>query len=78
MKKRSSIITYVTRVFQAQDIRRKLLITLFILGIYRLAALIPVPGANRAALEAVMNSSSEGTGTGAIIGIMTRAWVKWR
>ena len=66
--KRSSIVTYVSRVFKAQDIRRKILITLLILGIYRLAALIPVPGANRAALDAVMNSSNEGTGN--ILGIM--------
>ncbi len=33
-------------LWSAQDIRRKLLITLLILAIYRLAAHVPVPGAN--------------------------------
>jgi preprotein translocase subunit SecY len=48
--KRSSVLTYINRVSKAQDIRRKLLITLLILIIYRLAAHVPVPGADRAVI----------------------------
>jgi len=54
-------------LWTARDIRRKLLITLAILVIYRLAAHVPVPGANRAAIAAMMG------GTGAqstLLGIM--------
>ena len=54
-------------LWTAQDIRRKLLITLGILVIYRLAAHVPVPGADRAAIAAIMG------GTGAqstLLGIM--------
>jgi preprotein translocase subunit SecY len=41
-------------LWKAQDIRRKLLITLAILVIYRLASHVPVPGANRAAIAQIM------------------------
>jgi preprotein translocase subunit SecY len=54
-------------LWTARDIRRKLLITLAILVIYRLAAHVPVPGANRAAIAAML------TGGGAestLLGIM--------
>ena len=38
-------------LWSAQDIRRKLLYTIGILSIYRLAAHVPVPGANREAIS---------------------------
>lgn len=38
-------------LFKSEDIRRKLLITLALLVVYRLAANIPVPGINRAVLS---------------------------
>ncbi|MFU8771466.1 MAG: preprotein translocase subunit SecY, partial [Anaerolineales bacterium] len=41
-------------LWSAQDIRRKLLITLMILGIYRLAAHVPVPGVNREAIQQIL------------------------
>ena len=47
-------------LWTAKDIRRKLLITLGILVIYRLAAHVPVPGADRAAIAAMMSYSSAG------------------
>jgi preprotein translocase subunit SecY len=50
-------------IWQAQDIRRKLLITLMILVIYRFCAHVPVPGANREAMVALM----EGQGAGATL-----------
>jgi len=40
-------------LWKSEDIRKKLLITLILLVIYRLAANIPVPGINRAVLEAL-------------------------
>jgi preprotein translocase subunit SecY len=58
----SRITTYLTRVSKAQDIRRKLLITLLILIIYRLAAQIPVPGVDRQLLASIF-SNQGGSGT---------------
>jgi len=49
-------------LWKSQDIRRKLLITLGILVIFRLAANIPVPGINGAALKSLMgNLNSTGS-----------------
>lgn len=52
----SRVTTYLTRVSKAHDIRRKLLITLVILIIYRIAAHVPVPGVNRAVFSSIFNS----------------------
>jgi preprotein translocase subunit SecY len=41
-------------LWSAQDVRRKLLITLMILAIYRLAAHVPVPGVNREAIQQIL------------------------
>jgi preprotein translocase subunit SecY len=49
-------------LWTSQDIRRKLIVTIIILVIYRLAANIPVPGINATALKALMQSAS-GTGS---------------
>jgi preprotein translocase subunit SecY len=43
-------------LWKSEDIRKKLLITVALLAIYRLAANIPVPGVNTAALEALASS----------------------
>ena len=52
----------VRYLWKSQDIRRKLIITLIILVIYRLAANVPVPGINGAALKSLMsNLSSTGS-----------------
>jgi preprotein translocase subunit SecY len=49
-------------LWKSQDIRRKLIVTLVILVIYRLAANVPVPGINGAALKSLMsNLSSTGS-----------------
>lgn len=58
----SRVTTYLTRVSKAQDIRRKLLITLLILVIYRIAAHIPVPGVDRQLFAGIFNTDS-GAGT---------------
>ncbi len=42
-------------LWKSEDIRKKLLITLFLLVFYRLAANIPVPGINREVLAALIH-----------------------
>ena len=65
--KRSPVVTYLNRVAKAQDIRRKLLITLAILIIYRAAAHIPVPGADRSVLASLFEGGGAGS---AFLGIL--------
>ena len=48
-------------LWKSEDIRRKLIITLLILSIYRLAANVPAPGVNYQVL-AVFRSSATGSG----------------
>lgn len=47
----------VRNAFRLPDLRRKLLITLGILVVYRLASHIPVPGVNREALAAIFSQN---------------------
>jgi len=48
-------------LWSARDIRRKLLITLLILAIYRFAAHVPVPGVNAEAISAIMSGGGAGS-----------------
>lgn len=54
-------------LWTAKDIRRKLLITLGLLVLYRLAAHIPVPGADRQALAALLDS---GGAASTLVGVL--------
>jgi preprotein translocase subunit SecY len=54
-------------LWRSQDIRRKLLITLAILILFRIAANVPVPGADREALAAFFQSQG---GQGGFIGFL--------
>jgi preprotein translocase subunit SecY len=54
-------------LWTAPDIRRKILVTLLILAIYRLAAHVPVPGANR---EVIAGLLSGGGAAGTLLGLM--------
>ncbi len=54
-------------LWMAPDIRRKLLITLGILLIYRLAAHVPVPGVNHNVLSQILNA---GGAQGAFVGLL--------
>ena len=54
-------------LWKSQDIRRKLLITLGILMIFRIAANVPAPGVDRAALEAFAQSQ---TASGGFLGFL--------
>jgi preprotein translocase subunit SecY len=49
-------------LWSAHDIRRKLLVTILLLAIYRLAAHVPVPGVDRAALASIFAAGSAGSG----------------
>ncbi len=60
-QKKTSAWRYLRHLWNSQDIRRKLLITLLILALYRLAANVPAPGVDAAAL-AEFRSRSAGTG----------------
>jgi preprotein translocase subunit SecY len=50
-------------LWTATDIRNRLLITLGLLLLYRLASHVPVPGVNRTALASVLAGSTGGAGT---------------
>jgi len=54
-------------LWKAEDIRRKLLITLMLLVIYRLAAHVPVPGADRDAIASIISGGGAG---GTFVGIL--------
>jgi preprotein translocase subunit SecY len=54
-------------LWTARDIRRKLLITLAILVIYRIAAHVPVPGVDREALAALLG---QGGAAGTLVGLL--------
>lgn len=48
-------------LWKAEDIRRKLLITLMLLVIYRLAAHVPIPGADRQAIASIISGGGAGS-----------------
>jgi preprotein translocase subunit SecY len=54
-------------LWTAQDIRRKLIITIAILAVYRLVSHVPVPGANPETIRSILGS---GGAAGAILGIL--------
>lgn len=62
--KRSSAWRYV---WSAKDIRKKILITIALLAIYRLAAHVPVPGANREAIAGILTG---GGASGTLVGLL--------
>jgi preprotein translocase subunit SecY len=49
-------------LWTSQDIRKKLVMTILLLIIYRLAANIPVPGINRSVIASIATSNSPGAG----------------
>ena len=54
-------------LFKSEDIRKKLLITLLLLVLYRLAANVPVPGINRDVIAQLVNS---GGAAGNLLGLL--------
>ncbi len=53
----SAMIQSVVNAFRLPDLRRKILFTLLILGIYRLAAHVPMPGVDRQALQQLFQTN---------------------
>lgn len=58
---------YLRYLWTAKDIRRKLLITILLLAIYRFASHVPVPGANREVLKDFFSSQA---GTSGLLGLL--------
>lgn len=57
-QKKISAARYLRHLWNSQDLRRKILITLMILAIFRLAANVPAPGVDAAALAAFRQQSA--------------------
>lgn len=53
-----AFVATIQEVMRLPDLRRRILITLLILAVYRLAANIPVPGVDHQALEAIFNPAT--------------------
>lgn len=52
-----NVLTAITNAWKVKDLRRKFLITLAILAVFRLLAVIPVPGIDRAALSQLFSGN---------------------
>ena len=59
-QKKTSVWRYLRHMWNSQDIRRKLLVTLGILAIFRLAANVPAPGIDHDALKAFTEGQNAG------------------
>lgn len=57
-QKKPSAWRYLRHMWNSQDIRRKLLVTLGLLAVFRLAANVPAPGVDAAALKALIEGSA--------------------
>src|SRR5690348_15799545 len=57
-----SILDGVRETFLLPDLRRRIIITIILLEIYRFAANVPVPGVDHGVLEGVLQQET-GTGT---------------
>jgi len=64
------MIQAVRNAFALADLRRKLLITVGILVVYRMAAHVPVPGVDKEALRSVLDPASGAGGVGQLIGLL--------
>jgi preprotein translocase subunit SecY len=62
-----SVIEGLRESFRLPDLRRRILITILLLIIYRFAANVPVPGVDRVALQNVLNQD---TGVGALANVL--------
>lgn len=60
-QKKISAVRYLRHLWNSRDLRRKILITLLILALFRLAANVPAPGVDADVLAAFRNQSA-GTG----------------
>lgn len=65
------MLASLANAFRLPDLRRRILFTLGVLAIYRLAAHVPVPGLDLAALRAVLNSGDATAGVLRFINMMS-------
>jgi len=49
------ILKSIKSVFEVKDIRKKIIATLVLILVYKLLAVIPVPGVNTAALDGILD-----------------------
>lgn len=70
-QKRTSLWRYMRHLWNSEDIRRKLLITIFLLAIFRLAANIPAPGVDTEALRAFRDANTGSTGFLGILDLLS-------
>jgi preprotein translocase subunit SecY len=64
------MVQAVRNAFALPDLRRKLLITLGVLVIYRMAAHVPVPGVDAAAIANVLDPATASGGVGQLVGLL--------
>ena len=50
----------IANIFRIPDLRRKVLITLFLIGIFRVGTYVPLPGVNTAEVSRIVDSMREG------------------
>jgi preprotein translocase subunit SecY len=53
------VLTAFGRAFKTPDLRRKILFTLFIIGVYRLGAYVPGPGVSYVAIQRALESTED-------------------
>ncbi len=58
-------------LWSAHDVRRKLLVTIMLLAIYRLAAHVPVPGVDRVALQSIFKAGATGSGLLSLLDLLS-------
>ncbi len=56
------VLTFLRHIWQAEDLRNRILITLGLLVLYRLTAHVPVPGVNAEAVRSLLQSSTSAAG----------------
>jgi preprotein translocase subunit SecY len=66
----SQFFKALTTCFKIEDLRKKVLFTLFIIAVYRIGCFVPTPGINGAALARFFEKMAETTGGGNVFTIM--------
>ncbi len=64
------MIKALLNIFKIEDLRKKVIFTLMIIGVYRLGAFIPTPGVDGHALSQFFDNLARGTG-GGLFGMMS-------
>ncbi len=62
------MVNSLRNIFKVPELRRRILITIGLLVVYRFGCLIPIPGINTAAVAQMMDRASEGA-MGALFGM---------